>query len=365
MEQEGPFSILPVLQPTWKRTFRYSDVEAISGGVGAICRVCQKNDTRYNCPKCAIAYCSVICYKDHSETCSEAFYRDRVEAVVRREQKEGSDEIHSILNRTQQNLDETVWEGELWTLAEALEKGSLTDEETERLLSPDMKSAFYHAVRTGQLSDTIQSWHPWWIPEYAVARSNKDSTVQTKETLDDRLLAIPRFSSLHPGAILSQELAYNAIDLLYSAALTLRQYHGSENARIVSIEASRCLLQASAVLRDDARYFSVSECLLACVSTKASIDWKILVDDVSRLWNRRDIAHTLLDVIVIIKAASKELQGMEAQVMRKHRKKLEFYLSWSRDVCFLAEVHDEVKQWGTNWSSPKESPSIDYCGTSL
>ncbi|CCF58095.1 hypothetical protein KAFR_0D04470 [Kazachstania africana CBS 2517] len=30
------------------------------------CGVCQKNDSKYKCPKCALNYCSLVCYKNEN-----------------------------------------------------------------------------------------------------------------------------------------------------------------------------------------------------------------------------------------------------------------------------------------------------------
>jgi len=31
------------------------------------CQVCQTSESKYNCPKCRIAYCSLVCYKTHQD----------------------------------------------------------------------------------------------------------------------------------------------------------------------------------------------------------------------------------------------------------------------------------------------------------
>jgi hypothetical protein len=302
------------------------------------------------------------CYNDHDQNCSESFYRDRVNNIIAQEQREGSNKMLSILSRVQRDVeeDDEASEDDLWILEEALEKGCLTDKEVERLLTLDMKSSFDHAIKTGQLSGAIQRWHPWWVAEFATDFMTEDhQSISRQATLDDRLLAIPRFSSLRPGSNPTTQLSYNMIDLLYSAALTLRQYHGVQNAEHVSVEASMSFIQFSTVLREDARYHSVAESLVACTNTKASIHWIVLAKDASRLWNRRYMARALMDVIFLLKAASRELVGEHASQMRKCRKKVEFYLSWSRDVSLLPAVGDEIERWINDWSSQEESPYID------
>lgn len=355
MKQGHPFSILPHFTPTWKRSIQLTDIEASLSGTASTCLVCQKSDARYICPRCRLPYCSVNCYNGHNDSCSESFYQDRVNAVLGREQKEDSGKIHSILNRTHQNGDERT-RGLLWDLAESLEMGTLTDKEVESFLTPDMKSAFHQAVHSGQLSDTIQQWHPWWMPEYTAEDENTPISKQT--TLDDRLLSIPSFLMLRPGATPSPQLAYNMVDILYSTVLILRQYYGIENARSVSVEAAQSLIEASSVLRDDARYSSLPECLMACTLKKMSIEWKILAHDVARLWNKRDMAHALLDAVALLKSASRDLIGVNRIQMKKYKKKFEFYLSWSRAVSLPLQLGAEIDNWITNWSSVGKGNTI-------
>jgi hypothetical protein len=38
---------------------------------------------KYTCPRCQAPYCSLACYKTHSNMCSEAFYREQVVAALR------------------------------------------------------------------------------------------------------------------------------------------------------------------------------------------------------------------------------------------------------------------------------------------
>lgn len=42
-----------------------------------VCKVCVRQYAKYTCPKCNITYCSLSCYKQHSERCTEAFAREQ------------------------------------------------------------------------------------------------------------------------------------------------------------------------------------------------------------------------------------------------------------------------------------------------
>ncbi|KAI7868341.1 hypothetical protein BDF14DRAFT_584821 [Spinellus fusiger] len=37
-----------------------------------VCIVCTEKEAKYKCPKCSLAYCSVVCYKVHKETPCES-----------------------------------------------------------------------------------------------------------------------------------------------------------------------------------------------------------------------------------------------------------------------------------------------------
>jgi HIT zinc finger len=56
--------------------------------------------SRYECPRCALAYCSVACYKHHSDACVDAFHRDTAENLRDvRATKEERKRMNEILQR--------------------------------------------------------------------------------------------------------------------------------------------------------------------------------------------------------------------------------------------------------------------------
>jgi hypothetical protein len=42
------------------------------------CLVCKK-PSKYVCPKCSQYYCTISCYKQHGESCTEKFYQEQCE----------------------------------------------------------------------------------------------------------------------------------------------------------------------------------------------------------------------------------------------------------------------------------------------
>ena len=43
-----------------------------------VCQVCQREESKYACPKCSTPYCSLACYKNHGDLCTEGFYQSQV-----------------------------------------------------------------------------------------------------------------------------------------------------------------------------------------------------------------------------------------------------------------------------------------------
>ena len=72
--------MIETLENTPKRYFKphTSKIEQLQ----TECIVCQKI-SKYICPKCHEHYCSLECYKTHSNTCTEQFYQENCEAYLK------------------------------------------------------------------------------------------------------------------------------------------------------------------------------------------------------------------------------------------------------------------------------------------
>ena len=341
-----------------------------------ICNVCRQSESRYTCPRCKMPYCSVACYRQHDadgSSCTESFYQDRVSTVLHYEAKEQSKSIQQILSRSHQVVSEgdfdaeEVSEEDLLRLAEALENGTITDENAERLLTPEMKLTFERAVKNGELSTMIDPWHPWWMPEFVSSEQSPSKNISVPSTtLDERLLKIPPFQYFWSGPL--PALTYNTVDLLYSIALTLRLYHGVDNAITICHESCQTLIGTSAVLRDGARHTSVAEALMACTAPStfaqdSSIThWTLLAQDVIYLCSSpRHLSHALLEAIDIVKATAKVMKNQgdteDASRMRHVKKKLEYYLSWSREATLPGDLEDQIRAWIEEWNGLSDTES--------
>ena len=47
-----------------------------------VCGVCTRQYAKYKCPRCALQYCSLACYKRHGADCTEGFYADNAQAAL-------------------------------------------------------------------------------------------------------------------------------------------------------------------------------------------------------------------------------------------------------------------------------------------
>ena len=369
-------SLFPQVRPT---TASVTKTDLAPSTDASSCGVCTEAAARYVCPRCSIAYCSLACYKSHSEACTETFHERKVGEVMELEAKAKRKDTMEMLNRLHLNErgdadggTEEFDEEELERILDAIEQGK---DDVETLLSPEMKRAFQRAVDSGELTKSVlMEWEPWWEPNYTRGKNNTQSDLDKKgddgaapessatgPSLDERLL---RYKPLAATPKPSRLLQYHLVDILYAIAATLRSFQGVDNAkRLAPIEAATILLSCSEVLHNDARYESVANVLMNCKSVE-SIRTSVLLHDVCLLWkSRRHVRHALLDAVDIIRCAEKDVATLVAtngtepanpatdtdivdkRKLRRVRKKLEYFLSWSRsssDIGENTEVLDDV-----------------------
>jgi hypothetical protein len=362
-------SLIPSIQPKWKRSVVTSSLETSSSETE--CQVCLEQKSRYCCPKCSIAYCSLACYKSHGETCTETFYQDKVSKVLELERNDtdGGDRgaIQEILNRVHQQqseadeyYEEIKSTEELEELMEALEKGDGKDLE----LSPELQAAFERDVQAGKLNDlVVQPWSPWWESSLVVNEDDELTSDNLGPSLDERLLKIPPFSQLRAKEA-SPCLPFNLVSILRSICQTLRLYGGCNNVKANSLcqEAAELIVHNSQVLAsNDVRYESLQQLLME--NNQEGKNHQGNGDMVAVLAHHRHVSHALFDGIAIFKAAEKETSQddesdkSDRQGLRRIRKKLEFYLSWSRGLDLRA-VSNEVQRWTDEWKLTHEIESL-------
>ena len=294
------------------------------------------------------------------------------------------------------------------------ERDPTSVEHLQSLLSPSLRTAFESALISGELSNLfLKRWSPWWKTELVGSNNdnNNDCDVETKaetvfegslfhggRTLDERLLEIPPFTTLYKNGSSPPNLLYNLLDIVYGMAWNLRLYLGAANALNSPLESFDTLISSSLVLGKDARYTTLEEVLINCTarsmrhypSSGCNAHWTTLSGDVAVLTSsHRHIGRCFFEAIDIVSASigwlkkkrrtnydadekrdkkikENELVGQIKQ-MRRIRKKLEFYISWSQYYfnqqplknSYAADLQSEIGAWIDHWklSNPHDSSS--------
>ena len=370
-------------------------------------------DAKYKCPKCWIPYCSVACYQRHGPTCTESFYRTRVlqEMNVGRHTNHDTDvdgddsqTMRRILNRVHEQQqeqhgqqdeafqdkdddddddDDFISTADLEQIQKALEQADGDDIHLQ--LSPELLAAFERDVQAGNVNHLIKQWNPWWRSSIVAVEEIEKHNTQTDYDnndddddtmnamdLDERILQIPPLSQLIHSP--PPNLSFNLISILHAISQTLILFAGPMAAQC--IEAAETLVHSSPVLLIDERYDSLPQVLMALqeqtnnhdVNNNNNNNYHYTDDIAELLSNPRHVAHALLDGIQILQYAARppsptktrttttrtpiQIPKSERVLFQKIRKKLEFYLSWSRGArqVELRELAAEVRAWNQDWA---------------
>lgn len=279
------------------------------------------------------------------------------------------------------------------------------------LLPPSLRGVFERDLKDGTLQELIlERWHPWWrrelVPVAGVAdadggngdeRGRRPTGNESRSNLDDRLLKIPAFESLTGGRApttfaTDETLLFNLVEILYATCWTLRLHHGAANAsQNEPLDAAATLIVASTVLGKDGRFSALSEALACCTasSTKSfrrqqeqlpggrcNAHWTTLVEDVALLAaSHRTAGRALLEASDVLRAACKQLKNRcgaknkdsvinrddaaTLKDLRRRRKKLEFFLSYTRYPPTLGLFGSHLKQRIVTWRDEWISTSTD------
>ncbi len=334
-----------------------------------ICSVCSENQARYTCPKCQAPYCSIECFRNHTDpvssyegstnpySCSEQFFKRKVTSLMQLESSEKEEKTRRALNRYHhdnsghQDCEDTIAIHDdeienLYKLQSQLEvleneNAELSQGELAKILHPSLKAMFERDLQTGQLQAewVLNHWYPWWRREIVVNRKgietdgsvfkdnnqNHSANSSVSKILDERLLRVPNFR----GKSNDEVLTCNLIEIVYAICRTLCLYHGIENAsQQAPVEAATTLISTSSVLGKDARFGTIYEALdhhynntsEQFTSSSSFLedgrgtpknklgDWHFYVEDVASIISSpRMVGRALLEASDILKAAIKKL----------------------------------------------------------
>jgi hypothetical protein len=270
------------------------DAAQVRGPVQRICHVCQRARAQYTCPRCQAPYCTVDCYKAHSGSCTEAFYRDQVLEGLK-EQQPGEEERERVAGMLSTDAAARVEDAEmldpisnpsvgaLEAAAELLARGDLDPDavvaQVLAVLTKEQQQSFLRAAADGRLAAEAElvPWAPWWdAPAGATAAGGAPKVVELLEGSGGSRASdpaeppaeaasaagppalptvgsIPALASLMGSRAPSPALRFHLCELLYAYAYVKRLYNGdwgrtTQEAR----EVAQCLLALSAVIVDPA-----------------------------------------------------------------------------------------------------------------
>lgn len=128
------------------------------------CAFCVQKVSKYTCPRCNVRYCSSACYKsDKHLQCSEVFYKDCVlEAMC---EQQGSSENKQKMLLMLKKLEEQDREAlDTEGLEERLQDIDINSdpEAVWSALTENERKEFESAVKSGEISNVIDVWVPWW-----------------------------------------------------------------------------------------------------------------------------------------------------------------------------------------------------------
>ncbi|KAK8844066.1 hypothetical protein IAR55_006860 [Kwoniella newhampshirensis] len=225
------------------------------------CGICRKKDSKYTCPRCNVAYCSLDCFRDESHAqCSEPFYKATVLDSIASDPKAGFDEkkgMMEMLRRFEQaqaeggdalaeleedDEDEEEKEDPDDELAEKLGDINIDQIDSNQLfhlLPPKHREAFLAAIRNPESEETKAliedaaagaegeenalagpSVLPWWEGDGELGSDDLElESASSPEIISDNVLA-----GISPPAGIGKKLAFNAIAICLAYVHTLLSF---------------------------------------------------------------------------------------------------------------------------------------------
>ncbi|CEI92788.1 hypothetical protein RMCBS344292_07040 [Rhizopus microsporus] len=203
-----------------------------------LCEICEKQFSKYVCPRCNLRYCSLTCYKDmrHAD-CTESFYKQSVTEEIKSRDidKESKNKMLEMLKRLEEEkAEEDVLEDDEYD--ELLEKFNDLDIDNAdpeliwNMLSEKERQEFRSMV--SKLDDT---WHrfdlPDYIPWWMIIQQSRIQDM-TESTSDDHRIPqlpdnLPDFNKMiQPSTRGSPHLIWNMIHILATYSYLMRHSMG-------------------------------------------------------------------------------------------------------------------------------------------
>lgn len=312
---------------------------ALFTSASRICGVCTTTFSRYKCPKCAMAYCSLACYRQHGEACTEGFYATHAKDALRSNVSPAEQRVEML--RTLQRLEQdesggggadddssdddgdggqAAETGDAERLAQLLEASTLD----ESALTERERTEFRRMLADGSLSAQLQTTPVWWlsVDGDAIAATSGHGWRYTSEaaeaaashagapTLPPTLPLLRSLTTKEPPP----SLLHNLLEVLCAYAYTTRLFCAATDDD--PAEAAAALLALSAVLRNEQPgAHSSCEAALLCfasnaegnlsVCTSASFGAACVADAASLAVHAGTAALALAGTTALLEAAAK------------------------------------------------------------
>mmetsp|Transcript_69483 Transcript_69483/g.166546 ORF Transcript_69483/g.166546 Transcript_69483/m.166546 type:complete len:351 (+) Transcript_69483:56-1108(+) len=308
-----------------------------------LCGVCQVTEFKYTCPRCELLYCSLSCYKKHSEKCTERFYQDQVNAAlsaekVTEEERRRLEFILAKLNNLEEDNDSnseddgTCEEERLSSLLAKAESGELGLED----LTPEEVQRFHSELKRGALGQSIGAWEPWWLrAALEEVQCEKGSPFRP-----------PSHICCTNGKDANPAVALTILEVVYSYAHTMRAFNG--DCSWDPLQPASHLSQLAPALGEHRLHGSVTECLSAGLGLAATLPGGGFGTTLDNLC-LQDTATILSGGVLRVPRALRDAAELTEAASRAAGSK-KAATSWqraSRKLAFLesfAHFHDDILQ---------------------
>ncbi|OWZ38942.1 hypothetical protein C351_04034 [Cryptococcus neoformans c8] len=205
-----------------------------------VCGICGKNDSKYTCPRCNVAYCSLDCFKNESHAqCSEPFYKTTVLDSISADPKAGLEEKRAMMEMLRrfeeaeaeggnglEELESEDEEDDLITRLQGVDIDSLDSNELFKLLPSKHRDAFIQALQnpdseeaqallesaSGELIPQAPDVLPWWESEEALDGGENERR-EDKVEPEPNLIPQEILLGIKPPEGVGRKLVYNAISI--------------------------------------------------------------------------------------------------------------------------------------------------------
>lgn len=200
-----------------------------------ICQICSSKVSKYTCPKCAVKYCTLDCYKHENHLgCTEDFYKKLVIDSMQHTSSSDKEKMQRILLDLHAE-DEEQSQGIEDDFEQRFQNCDLDSDDLESKLTREELEKFKLILKSKEaLNFLIKPYEPWWI---------------TSVNIPDLIESTVKPSNAHPN------LLYSIIDLIISYVAAIRSFNGQAEP----LELTELILSISLSLRDSFCYESVEE----------------------------------------------------------------------------------------------------------